>query len=214
MENWEEKYRAAEKNWAVKFSEISAACWDWEKEKHEEMARAEVAEAEAARQAVARLAAESLVNSLRGELAEAKAALMVAATEKAHGHAELSECGHNRYWIGHFGGCMACGKEKAEKERDEARAEVERMGQYIRKKGLDQIDHACVQCVPHGEIVIDGFLCAYHYALALTPAKPCDECGGHGYTIVATRRSDQKQGPKPCPKCAPPSPDEKPEQEK
>jgi len=37
---------------------------------------------------------------------------------------------------------------------------------YIRRQG-GQHDHACAQCVPHSDVLVDGFVCYYHQALSL-----------------------------------------------
>jgi len=107
--------------------------------------------------------------------------------------------------------------ERAEKERDEAKADVEhlitthrcieelfrlnhsadiakladrdatiqKLAKWIRNNGPGVIDHACAECLPHGEILVEGFRCARHVALALAAdpapkaeAKPkCARCG-------------------------------------
>lgn len=37
----------------------------------------------------------------------------------------------------------------------------------LRNRGYLRPDHACRECAPHGENVIDGFRCYYHQAIAL-----------------------------------------------
>lgn len=44
------------------------------------------------------------------------------------------------------------------------------------------IDHACAECIPHGDIVIDGFQCAYHKVKRMAN--------------VATEKSENCQDPK------------------
>lgn len=68
---------------------------------------------------------EAALGLARKGLVRARAALMVAATEKAHGHQELSKCGHNRYWTEASGTCFACDNENVQKEMDAATARVE-----------------------------------------------------------------------------------------
>lgn len=59
------------------------------------------------------------------DIEDLKAALIEAAVEKARGHTGQSTCGHNGYWIGAFGGCMACRAEKAEAALAEKSKECE-----------------------------------------------------------------------------------------
>lgn len=40
-------------------------------------------------------------------------------------------CGHNRYWVGHYGKCMACLLAKAESERDAALLRIEDLGWVV-----------------------------------------------------------------------------------
>ena len=40
------------------------------------------------------------------------------------------------------------------------------------------VDHACRECLPHGEILIDGFRCAYHVVKALAALKSKSQPGG------------------------------------
>lgn len=44
-----------------------------------------------------------------------------------------------------------------------------RAHKYIRYQPPGLPDHACAQCVPGGDIVIDGFVCAWHEAQATKP---------------------------------------------
>jgi hypothetical protein len=38
------------------------------------------------------------------------------------------------------------------------------------------VDHACRECLPHGEILIDGFSCAYHKAKSAQPVEASGLC--------------------------------------
>ena len=74
------------------------------------------------------------------------------------------------------------------RERDEARAEVARLkaelddaDRYLLQVGTgrwrndgepDSRDHACAQCVPHSDMLVEGFVCAFHRAKARQALEP------------------------------------------
>lgn len=73
-------------------------------------------------------------------------------------------------------------------ERDQSRANVARLRADLaaarkwitRYVPEDFADHACAQCRPHSEILINGFACEVHKALAATPAEPAVEISKGG----------------------------------
>jgi hypothetical protein len=69
---------------------------------------------------------------------------------------------------------------ETEIERDAARASEQRLRSDLEsaRKWITRYvpesfaDHACAQCRPNSEILIEGFVCEFHKALAATPAEP------------------------------------------
>lgn len=56
-------------------------------------------------------------------------------------------------------------------ELSSSQASLARAGKLLAEwRPVGWVDHACRQCLPHGEIVRDGFVCAYHTALAAIKA--------------------------------------------
>lgn len=49
------------------------------------------------------------------------------------------------------------------------KSELAEARKYILNHGQGLPDHACAACVPHSDILIDGFVCAYHAALKEKP---------------------------------------------
>lgn len=66
----------------------------------------------------------SSLRAAKEEIETLKNGLMVAAIEKAEGTTGFKDCGHNSYWTGAFGTCMACRSENAESEADALRKEI------------------------------------------------------------------------------------------
>ena len=48
---------------------------------------------------------------------------------------------------------------------------LEFYAKYIVRRYDGKKDHACIECVPDGTAIIDGFKCAYHRAQALTAGE-------------------------------------------
>ena len=48
----------------------------------------------------------------------------------------------------------------------ELRKQLSEAYKWILNRGLDIPDHACVKCIPHSDVLIKGFVCAYHKASA------------------------------------------------
>lgn len=80
------------------------------------------------------------MDRMRG--AEAELAAMKNAPPIKHNRSLFSKCGHNSYWIGHYGTCMVCRAEQAESAlRDkEAQIELERgtCGEYHVRRELHE----------------------------------------------------------------------------
>lgn len=51
-------------------------------------------------------------------------------------------------------------------EIDRLRGVLASADRWIIQRGRDLPDHACSECVPGGEMVVPGWLCAYHAAKA------------------------------------------------
>lgn len=51
--------------------------------------------------------------------------------------------------------------------RNHPRLAPRKLARYLRTIGLRERDHACAQCLPASDVVIDGFVCGYHRALAI-----------------------------------------------
>lgn len=66
-------------------------------------------------------------------------------------------------------------QEKIIAEKDariaELTAEVEQMASWIVRHGQKVTDHACAECLPDGEILIHGFRCGWHTAIARNALK-------------------------------------------
>lgn len=63
--------------------------------------------------------------------------------------------------------------------RDELPPEILRMIHRLRADAAEGLlpDHACLRCVPHSNVLIDGHACAYHRAEDLLgTALRCSEC--------------------------------------
>lgn len=60
-------------------------------------------------------------------------------------------------------GAMVTASERA--DAAEARAKV--FAKFILQNPQGLPDHACAQCVPHSDMLVSGFVCAYHQAAAL-----------------------------------------------
>lgn len=73
---------------------------------------------------------------------------------------------HVRHNCGIAGEEVAEMVDELEQQRDELLAELERAQKWIAHRGNGLPDHACAQCVPHSDILIEGFVCAYHTAIA------------------------------------------------
>ena len=85
---------------------------------------------------------------------------------------------------------------------DDSRVLALHLAKWIAGHPSTTPDHACEQCVPGGDIVIPGFVCGQHVALALLKAAagPCRECNDTGNTEgipLPGRWVD-------CPKCGDP----------
>jgi len=55
------------------------------------------------------------------------------------------------------------------REINSLKSELAEARKYILNHGQGLPDHACAACVPHSDILIDGFVCAYHAALKEKP---------------------------------------------
>jgi len=53
----------------------------------------------------------------------------------------------------------------------ELTAEVEQMASWIVRHGQKVTDHACADCLPGGEILVHGFRCGWHAAIARNALK-------------------------------------------
>ncbi len=50
---------------------------------------------------------------------------------------------------------------------------VQKLAKWIRYKGNEYGgDHACKQCYRYSDVLVDGFVCAYHLACALLATTP------------------------------------------
>lgn len=60
---------------------------------------------------------------------------------------------------------------------DAARKEVEPLARWIVSHHVGSVDHACRECVPYGDVVIEGFRCAFHESRAILDslARPVEE---------------------------------------
>lgn len=56
-------------------------------------------------------------------------------------------------------------------EVEALRKDADKMARYIVNHGRDLPDHACAQCVPHGDMLIAGFVCGYHRATVIDAAR-------------------------------------------
>jgi hypothetical protein len=54
------------------------------------------------------------------------------------------------------------------------RKEVERLARWIVSHHVGSVDHACRECVPSRDMVIDGFQCAFHRSRAILDAVTTD----------------------------------------
>jgi hypothetical protein len=61
----------------------------------------------------------------------------------------------------------------AEARAAERRA-VEPLARWIVSHHVGSVDHACRECVPSGDMVIDGFQCAFHRSRAILDAVTTD----------------------------------------
>ena len=53
---------------------------------------------------------------------------------------------------------------------------VQKLAKWIRYKGNEYGgDHACKHCYPYSDVLVDGFVCAYHLACALLATTPGSE---------------------------------------
>lgn len=48
----------------------------------------------------------------------------------------------------------------------------DRWAKWIIQRGLGLPDHACAECVPHSDMLVAGFQCVYHEALAAAGEQP------------------------------------------
>lgn len=46
-------------------------------------------------------------------------------------------------------------------------AELTGIAKNVARLGDPPLDHACAECVPHSDIIVDGFQCYYHKAVAI-----------------------------------------------
>ena len=51
-------------------------------------------------------------------------------------------------------------------ELAECRADAEQIAKWMTSHSEHVTNHACRECLPNGEILIDGFVCAWHKAIA------------------------------------------------
>lgn len=63
-------------------------------------------------------------------------------------------------------------RQTLEQEVATLKREHAQFARWIVQRGMLMGDHACVQCHPFSEMVVAGFICAYHLALAAQPVKP------------------------------------------
>ena len=62
--------------------------------------------------------------------------------------------------------CPSC-EQLVEAETAALRQQVEKFAKWITQCGVSRPDYACAMCRPRSEMLIEGFVCTYHEAVAL-----------------------------------------------